>query len=881
MFRILLTSFIFFTLLLGWTSPPAADAEGKKNILILNSYNQGYKWTDDETRGIVDAMSAKRNDLKFYIAHMDTKWAFDSPYFSLLSTEYKLKFKNILFDTIIATDNDAFNFLLKYRDETFGKVPAVFCGVNWFNPQDLTGQSSYTGVNEDADIAANLDLMISLHPQVQDIYIVVDLTTTGKIIHQKINQLMPNYRGRVNIHLLDDLEMPEILTTVSRLTSNSLVFLTIYQQDKAGELFEFSETAELLSQRSAVPVYGLWDFNLGHGIIGGKLTSGHAQGSSAGALALRILSGESADSIPVIMDSPNKYLFDYKQLKRFGLLNAKLPRDSRLINEPPSFYALNKGLFWGMVIGISGLVAALIALLFYLQIRRKGEQDLRKSEERYHSLVDNLTLGIYRTTADTEGSFLQVNPAMAKMFGFASTAEMIQVPTSSLYHEAAERQQVLNELMRNGSVRNMEVAMKKKDGEPFWVSINAKALRDNNGDILWIDGIFEDITEKKQLETQLRQSQKMEAIGTLAGGVAHDFNNILTAIMGYGNLIKKKAELDGPIANYLAALLSSTEKAAQLTKSLLTFSRKQIICLKPANLNDIVDGMGKLLNRVIGEDIELSFNLYPRPLPILVDTGQIEQVLLNLVTNARDAMPNGGLLCISTEQIMLNTELMIKHECITPGNYAVISVSDSGTGMAEDVQQRIFEPFFSTKAVGKGTGLGLSIVYGIVKQHYGDISVYSEIGKGTTFKIYLPISQHGEQEQEQTSSTPATGGTETILVAEDSDDVRFLAHEILKNGGYTVILAGDGDEAIARFREHADRIDFVLLDVVMPRKNGKEVFDVIKGIKPDIKVLFMSGYTADIIHQKGVLEEGINFISKPLTPDTLLVKIREVLSSNT
>ncbi len=858
---------------------PSASPDIKKNVLILNSYHQGFKWTDEQTQGVIEAMSPKQGQIKFYIAYMDTKWSFDKDYFRLLHETYQVKFKHIRFDAIVATDNDAFNFLRLYRNDTFGDIPVAFCGVNWFKPEDLRGQTLYTGVNEDADIAANLDLMIRLHPAVKHIYIVVDNTTTGKIVHQTLLELAPKYREKVAIHLLDDHGMPEILSTVSKLGSDSLVFLTIYQQDRSGTFFEYFEIASLLSKHSAVPVYGLWDFYLGHGIVGGKLTSGKAQGTSAGELALRILAGESPDAIPVVMESPNRYLFDYNQLKRFDLIDAEFPSGSRVINEPPRFYTLNKNLFWGLVVGMSGLGAGLIALLFYIHVRNKAEEDLRRSEERYHSLVDNLTLGIYRTSGGDDGRFLQANPAMAKMFGFDTPEELLEISISSLYQRSEERPQFLKEILNAGTARNRELLMHKKDGEPVWVSVNAKSHRDAAGRLLWIDGIFEDITEKKHLETLLRQSQKMEAIGTLAGGVAHDFNNLLTVIIGYGNLLKKGIASGSQAMKHLSHLLSASEKAAQLTRSLLAFSRKQIISLKKADLNEIVDGMGNLLFRVLGEDIELSFDMNPHPLPILVDVGQIEQVLLNLVTNARDSMPNGGLLCVSTEQIRLTADQMIKHEYVTPGDYAVISVSDNGLGMAEDVKQRIFEPFFSTKAVGKGTGLGLSILYGIVKQHDGDISVYSEQGIGTTFKIYLPIVLHDGPEQEKAALAPATGGTETILVAEDNDEVRRLAQEVLVSGGYRVILALDGDEAILKFREHVEEIDFVLLDVVMPRMNGKEVYDTIMAIKPEVKTLFMSGYTADIINQKGILEAGIHYISKPLSPDSLLRKVREVLAS--
>jgi CheY-like chemotaxis protein len=329
----------------------------------------------------------------------------------------------------------------------------------------------------------------------------------------------------------------------------------------------------------------------------------------------------------------------------------------------------------------------------------------------------------------------------------------------------------------------------------------------------------------------------------------------------------------------LGHLLSASEKAARLTRSLLAFSRQQIISPKPCDLNEIIEGMGNLLYRVMGEDIELNFDMHAEPLLVMVDAGQIEQVLLNLVTNARDAMPIGGLLCVSTEQVTLNQGLLIKHDFAEPGEYAVLSVSDNGTGISDADRQRIFEPFFSTKPVGKGTGLGLSILYGIVKQHHGDISVYSEPGIGTTFKVYLPIIRQHGQAADPSSLDSAEGGSETILMAEDNEEVRAMVKEVLVAGGYRVILANDGEEAITKFLDHADEIDFVLLDVVMPRINGKEVYDTIKSIRPEVKALFMSGYTADIINQKGILEEGIHYISKPLTPDALLRKVREVITS--
>lgn len=869
---------VFITLLV--LSAPAF-AQTTKHVLILNSYHQGYKWTDEETQGVVAAIGASGKQVKIYVEYMGTKWAFDRQYFDKLQEIYRLKYRTVHFDLIVATDNDAFNFLVAHRDALFGKVPVVFCGVNWFDPEMLKGRSFYTGVNEDADIALNFDLMLRLHPNVKNIYMVVDLTTTGQIVHQKIRVILPRYRDRVKIHILDDLEMPQILDKVAQLSDDSLVFLTIYQQDKTGAFFEFSDIASLLSKHSRVPVYGLWDFYLGFGIVGGMLTSGRAQGQSAGDLAVRILQGESPDAIPVIMQSPNRYMFDYQQLQRFGIKSENLPPHSLVINEPPSFYAINKGFVWAVVVGSIVGTIVILTLAFTIHQKTRAEKALRESEEKYHTLVDNLSIGVYRNTGGPDGRFLQANPAMVKIFGYDSLDEFMQVKVSDLYQDPGDRKLFMEELTRNGFVKNRELPMKKKDGTPIWIVCNANAMFDENRHVKWTDGVNEDVTERKHLEVQLRQAQKMEAIGTLAGGVAHDFNNILTAIIGYGNLLKMKVSEDQSLQYYIEPILNSAEKAAQLTQSLLAFSRKQIISLKPVSLNDIVEGMGKLLLRVIGEDIELQVEQRDGKLMVLADRSQVEQVILNLVTNARDAMPEGGSLSIETDSIKLTKELLVKHEFMRPGDYAVISVSDTGVGMDEETQSRIFEPFFSTKSVGKGTGLGLAIVYGIIKQHNGDISVYSERGKGTTFKIYLPLAEQDAQGGEIAEvCLPAVGGTETILIGEDNDEVRRLAKDILVYGGYTVILARDGEDALAKFRENANRIDLLLLDVVMPKKNGKEVYDEVRRMRPSVKVLFMSGYTANIIHKKGVLEQGLNFIPKPLSPDRLLRKVREVLAED-
>jgi PAS domain S-box-containing protein len=388
-----------------------------------------------------------------------------------------------------------------------------------------------------------------------------------------------------------------------------------------------------------------------------------------------------------------------------------------------------------------------------------------------------------------------------------------------------------------------------------------------------------DITERKKLEEQLLQAQKMESIGLLAGGVAHDFNNILTAISGYGQILRDNiATDDALLRESITQVLKASERAAELTRGLLAFSRKQIVNPQPVHIDTLIVNTGKLIRRIIGEDIEFRTEFSGKKLFVMADPGQIEQVLMNLATNARDAMPRGGRLSISTKRVMINGGSEALYDLSAPGKYALISVSDSGGGIDKKSMERLFQPFYTTKEVGKGTGLGLSIVYGIIKQHKGAVMVSSEAGLGTTFNIYLPLIDKCAGDEESEMTPAITGGTETILVAEDEFIVGEYLKILLGKAGYRVMVAGDGEEALAMFEAHDD-ISLVLSDVVMPKKNGVEILMEIKKRKPGIKVIFISGYSAEFIRKMGIIEDGVDYIAKPFEKNHLLRKIREILDS--
>lgn len=505
------------------------------------------------------------------------------------------------------------------------------------------------------------------------------------------------------------------------------------------------------------------------------------------------------------------------------------------------------------------------------------EEALKESERRFKTLFDTILDGVYQTDADN--LFSLINNSGARIFGYESPGEMTGRPVADFWADPQDREVFSKKLKLSGSLSAYSLKARRKDGRIIHIEITCNLLRDENGNYTGTEGIIRDVTERKKLEEQFIQAQKMEAVGHLAGGIAHDFNNFLTAIIGYASIMQLKMRNDDPLRPNIDMILSSAEKAANLTSSLLAFGRKQIIDLKPIEINSLIRQSAKLLTRMIREDIDLRLMLCDKDLIVMGDSSQLEQALMNLATNARDAMPSGGALIIETRQDDINEAFVNAHGYGKPGSYAVISVSDTGKGMDAATREKIFEPFFTTKELGKGTGLGLSMVYGLLRQHNGFIDVYSELNRGTTFKIYLPMIKTALSPAaiDAAPEAPIARGTENVLVAEDNAEVRDFIGTVLRDYGYNIFTAVDGEDAINRFLEHRDRIDIVILDVIMPKINGKEVYQRLAGIKPGLRVIFTSGYTADIIHLQGILEKDMNYLAKPMSPDILLKKVREVL----
>src|SRR5579863_3245193 len=534
--------------------------------------------------------------------------------------------------------------------------------------------------------------------------------------------------------------------------------------------------------------------------------------------------------------------------------------------------------FEQIVVGLGAMMFSIFCFCLRLFITQKQQRQtmeaLRASESRYRNLFERNMAGLYVSTLD--GQILDCNQAFCDIFGY-TREELLSMPASNLYPGGSkERSALLDELQQIGSKRGSEHSYVRKDGRRVTTIENYSITANESGRHV-LEGAMLDVTEHRSLTEQLQQAQKMESIGQLAGGIAHDFNNLLTVMRGYSDLQLEKTAANDPIHGYAEQINAAADRAAGLTRQLLAFSRQQVMQARVVNLNSLLHDFEKLLRRLIGEDIEMRTVFDADLGNVKVDPGQMEQVIMNLVTNARDAMPEGGTMTLETSNIELDGLFLDRHPYVVPGPYVRLAISDTGNGMDADTRKRVFDPFFTTKEVGKGTGLGLSTSYGIVKQSQGYIEVYSEVGHGSTFVIYLPRLGPGTQPAPVEKATPARRGNETVLLVEDDRQVRALAQSILESYGYKVLAVEEPGEAEAVCDQHSGSIKILLADMIMPKMTGREVARRVASRIPSIRVLYMSGFPTHNIVNQGILEPGIFFLQKPFTAVALASKIRDVL----
>ncbi len=588
--------------------------------------------------------------------------------------------------------------------------------------------------------------------------------------------------------------------------------------------------------------------------------------------------------------SPGRWKHIAETFARLGLLRPDFSLDGFLYrpNGAGEHPWVRRALWSALALSLVLAGGAALLFLFNKRLKRavaertealsRANELLAESEQKYREIFNSTSDAIFIHDART-GAVLDVNQSMLDMYGFSrDEIPSLDIEKASLGVEPFGPQEA-RELVRSAArhdSRVFEWRARRKNGELFWAEVSLRSSRIGGRDL--VIAVVRDVTERRRMEEHLRHALKMEAIGRLSGGIAHDFNNLLTAILGYSEMALRGLPDDDPLRKRIQAIHDAGERAAALTHQLLAFSRKQVMEMKVVDLNGVIGNMARLLRRLIGEDVDLTIRVNATRSRIRGDVGQLEQIVMNLALNARDAMPRGGRLVIATEDAVLDEEQAASHADGRAGAYVVLTVADTGVGMTEEVREHLFEPFFTTKETGKGTGLGLAMVYGVVKQHGGHIQVETEPGAGTTFRIYLPATDEREEERSDPKAPPAMhGGTETVLVVDDDSSVLRLIADTLRPLGYRVLEASRGEEALALCRSRNPPVDLLLTDVIMPGMNGRELAEACRRVCPGIRVMFMSGYTDDVITHLGVLEEGVVFLTKPLRPSVLSARLRAVL----
>ena len=839
-------------------------------VLILNSYHQGYSWTDGEVAGISSTIGNAQASAQVSVEYLDwrrfpAQQNLDQVE-ALLTSRYGVEKPGVL----IVTDNPALEFALDHRSTLFAGVPIVFCGINDYQPTVLRGMKNITGVAEEIDPASTIALALRLHARATGVFVITDFTETGLAIRRTIQGVLPEFQDRANFTFSPDSTLQELLDKVAALPRDTIILTAPFTSDKAGVFTDIPEFTALLAAHTNLPIYGIYEEGLGQGIVGGVLTSPNLEGEKAGQLAVRILGGESADQIPVVTRQSTRASFDWRKLQQYGIPVSSLPAGAVIVNEPVSILDTNRNLV---------IITAVVILLLVLGVIFLGIINIRR--ERAEAQVLRLATVVEQAAeaiaiADPDGQVTYVNPAFEHVTGFSALETKGKNIRELLGTDVAEPPDQKAQNASEGWKR--KVSTTRKDDSPLELDLTVRPVRDPAGTMTNYTFVGRDITEEAALEDQLRQSQKLEGIGLLAGGVAHDFNNILTGILGYANMLEPDAAPGSTMQEGLHVIQQAAERAAELTKQLLSFARRGKRQNTTVDLNSTILEVVSLLTRTVNKNIVVTEHFDTDQATVLGDPGQLQQVVLNLSINGRDAMPDGGRLTFRTWRQVLDAEQLLPHPGAEPGVFVSLSVSDTGVGIEKKNLRRIFEPFFTTKDAGKGTGMGLAMVYGIVKAHHGFIDVESEAGKGTTFTVCIPATD-ASLATVHPAEAPRSGHGR-ILVVDDEEVVRKLAREMLRRAGYDAVAVSGLDEAVEWYRTHPHQADLVIIDMVMPGKDGQECFKALKAIDPGVRAILSTGYGLDG-HAQDALDAGmVGYVQKPYHTEDLITAVADALAED-
>lgn len=857
--------------------PPLSFADQeKKTVLYINSYHNGYHWSDGLLEGIRTVLNQSRYKVDLQIEYMDAK---KYNYESISNNLYALyldKFKEEFFDIVIVSDNDALNFVNKYRHDLFKDIPVVFCGVNDLGDGDIAA-GNITGIVEVYDFIGTLQVAKKLHPEKNRLVYLIDTSTTGIAIRHQAEKLLEQNNLGLQVEFWSQLSLEETQKRVAALPENTFLFIAPYYQTINGRFYTSEEVTTAIYKHSSVPIYTAWEFMVGYGTVGGRVLSGVEHGKTAGDMALQILSGTRADDIPIIREPGDGiYLFDYQVMDKLAINQQLLPENSKIINAPEAFYSLSKELFWTMIISFIILLLALVSMVAAMLERRKIERKISDQLAFQETLMDTIPQLV--SWKDVEGRYLGANQAFIDFFGIRNILQVVGKKTGELLSDPAYSEWSIKAdslvVDKKEAYRKIRRKVTDMNGTEAWIEVNKVPLRGQGERIVGILTTAENITKEQNLEKQLLQSQKMEAIGTLAGGIAHDFNNILTSIINSTELAIGDLTPGSRTETDLNRVLKAARRGARVVQQILSFSRPSREGFRPTDLGQVVQEVVQLMEASMPADITVCSHIAPgRNFFVHADPTQMHQALLNLCTNAFHALrTTGGRIDIELapapgEENPLAQTNPLANGCIK------LSVSDNGPGISSEILDKIFDPFFSTKSKSEGTGLGLAVVHGIVKSHLGTIQVSCGDTGGTTFAIFLPESAACA---DIVSSSPGgqhdLGGH--ILFVEDDEDQLQTTPRLLQDMGFSVTALREAKAALRLVAAGTDHFDILITDYDMPIMSGTKL----AGLLPELPVILLSGRDDARIAAK----EHANIhsvIIKPYDKKDLMDGIREVMQN--
>jgi len=832
------------------------------HILFLNSYDSRMSWYREILRGVEETLTPDQNRILLHLEHMDSKEFQSDEYRNGFLDFIEMKYRNTRFSLILCSDNNAFDFLREHHKTLFPGIPIVFCGVNDFEDEMILGHEEITGVAEVFSARETVDVALRLHPETEEIYIINDYLKTGRAWQRGIEEELKDLDPRIRLRYSENLSMEELRGEISSLSDKTIILQGVYYSDRNGRFFTYEKTGEAIASASKVPLYCLTDFNITSGVMGGYVVSGYAHGQKMAEIGIRILGGESPRDIPPVKESFNTLLINYPELERFSIPLKSLPDDCSVINRPFSVY---REYFWEIWISLSVffiLLMVVIALIFNVLKKNRAEHALRElTEASWEGIVIH-----------DRGIALQFNNMFLSLFGYTKEEILGQYFINLIFRDEALEK--VREQIETNSLDPYEVVGVRKDGTNFPVEVRVRKL-DSRGQNRRMAAI-RDLTEQKKLEESIAQSQKLQALGTLAGGISHDFNNILSAVLGYANLGQLDVDKESPVYQYFENILSAGKRARDLIGQILSFSRQSKKEKQPVRLHDVIEETLTLIKGSLSSSIKIAKDL-DTEICVPGDPTQMQQIIMNLCTNASLAMKEeGGTLEIVLMECHID-QPRLSGVNLPEGMYAKLIISDTGCGMPEEVQRRIFEPFFTTRKTGEGTGMGLSVVHGIVTEMGGSIQVYSTQNQGTTFNIFLPECTEEYIPQAERQNDTLIGGKERILFVDDELLQLGLAEDILGYLGYSVTVINSSIEALELFKSSPDSFDLLITDVTMPEMTGDVLVEQIHRIKPSLPVLICTGYSERLSRERMDALGVKNFLMKPLLLREMAAKVRTAL----